>query len=57
VQPDHTAAQGQPSTEPVRASCGSAPGRRVVALGEADRIGVMRGGCPPSAASIGNPLA
>jgi hypothetical protein len=26
AQPDHAAAQGQPSTEPVRASCGSAPG-------------------------------
>jgi hypothetical protein len=26
VQPDHAAAQGRPSTEPVHASCGSAPG-------------------------------
>jgi hypothetical protein len=25
AQPDHAAAQGRPSTEPVRASCGSAP--------------------------------
>ncbi len=26
AQPDHAAAQGQPSTKPARASCGSAPG-------------------------------
>ena len=36
AQPDHTSARGQPSTDSARASSGSAPGWRVVALGEVD---------------------
>ena len=38
VQPDHAAAQGQPSTEPLRVSVALPPGGRVIALeGEAPR--------------------